>query len=204
MKFEALKKHLPAVMGSIAVVWLILYLTVYDKSYYHIDTVREPMIRFLFMESMLLGAWFRQNDDRFRNHFKVWYPIAAVFMLSVYFSGKIIFSQRPELSEYQILNQLTLFVLLAFLFMTFSGLDGKLEKMPKGIIKAIDFLASMTLEIYVVQYVLISLIRPVGHFPLNWIVLTGAIVLSAFALHKVCEFIYGGLSKLCERIGKDH
>jgi hypothetical protein len=46
----------------------------------------------------------------------------------------------------------------------------------------------MTLEIYVVQYVLIDLIRGWGlFFPLNWIVLTVIIVVSAFILHKVCN-----------------
>lgn len=53
-------------MLAVGVGYLLVYTFAYDKSYYHIDTVREPMIRFLFFESMLLGAWFRQKDDFFR------------------------------------------------------------------------------------------------------------------------------------------
>lgn len=48
------------------VLQMVLYLTVYDISYYHIDKVREPMIEFLFFQSMLLGLHFRwrcNNED---------------------------------------------------------------------------------------------------------------------------------------------
>lgn len=34
------------------VIQLVLYLMLYDKSYYHIDIVREPMIEFLFFQSI--------------------------------------------------------------------------------------------------------------------------------------------------------
>ena len=38
---------------------VIIYCTLYDTSYYHIDVVREPMIEFLFFQAMLLGLYFR-------------------------------------------------------------------------------------------------------------------------------------------------
>ena len=41
------------------VLQLALYLTIYDTTYYHIDKVREPMIEFLFFQSMLLGLHYR-------------------------------------------------------------------------------------------------------------------------------------------------
>lgn len=42
-------------------VQLLVYFMVYDSSYYHIDTVREPMIEFLFFQSMVLGLFFREE-----------------------------------------------------------------------------------------------------------------------------------------------
>lgn len=200
MKFDVLKKHLPIVAGGVAIIWLILYFTVYDRSYYHIDTVREPMIRFLFMESMLLGAWFRQNDARFRDKFKAWYPIAVLGMFLLYFASKLLFSRRQSFSEFQILNQFSLFALLFLLFMTFSGLDSKLEKLPIWLKRAISFIASVTLEIYLVQYVLINILRPVGHFPVNWFLITAAILAAAVLLHKVCGFIYTLIDKGIEKV----
>lgn len=206
IKIRFLRERILSVMGTIAIVWLLLYFTVYDKSYYHIDTVREPMIRFLFMECMLLGAWFRQNDEKVRNKFKVWHPIATVIVFCVYFESKILFSHRESLASFQILNQLSIFALLILIFLTFAGLDSKLENLPVWIKKVISFVSGITLEIYVVQYVLIELIRSVGIFPLNWILLTASILGSAFILHKLTEGFYHGIEYISSKSwggGKD-
>lgn len=40
----------------------------------------------------------------------------------------------------------------------------------------------------------------IGHFPINWIVLTSAILAVAFVLHKVCELIYVGVDTLAKKI----
>lgn len=48
--------------------------------------------------------------------------------------------------------------------------------------------ARLTLEIYLVQYVLIDVIRNMDlFFPVNWIVLTALIAVSAFILHTVVD-----------------
>ena len=200
MKIEWLRKRLIPLMIGVGGVFLIVYFTMYDSSYYHIDAVREPMIRFLFMESMLLGAWFRQHDKKLRNNFRAIYPVAAIVALGVYFASKVLFSKKSGLSPFQFLNQIAIFVLLFFMLRTFCGLDGKLESMPKGIKKIIQFLSDMTLEIYVVQYVIIDTIRSLGlFFPLNWIVLTACIFLAAVVLHKVCGWLYAGVDKAITR-----
>lgn len=203
MKTEWLRQRLIPIMAVVAVAWIAVYFMFYDKSYYHIDTVREPMIRFLFMESMLLGAWFRQNDKKLRNAFKAGYLIGAGAAFGLYLVSKLLFSRRDSLAPFQFLNQIAVFVLLYFLFRTFCGLDGKLEKMPTWIKKAVTFLSDMTLEIYVVQYVIIRVVRDFGlFFPMNWIVLTAGILLSSWILHKVCGVIYGTADKLMMR-GKE-
>ena len=113
----------------------------------------------------------------------------------MYFASKILFSNKEELSFLQILNQIAIFLLLLLLFFIFAGIDRKLESLPKWIKKTIEFVSSITLEIYVVQYVLIDLIRPAGHFPLNWIILTISILISAFVLRKICELFYSTIEK---------
>ena len=200
VSINILKRNLPNIMLAIAGVYILIYLTVYDKSYYHIDTVREPMIRFLFMESMLLGACFKQNDEKFRNSFKLWYPLATFMAFILYFVTKLFFSNKPYLSGYQIFNQVAIFILLFFIFLTFAGLDYKLEKMPSFLKKAIQFLSSITLEIYLVQYVLIRVMRPIGRFPLNWIVITSSILLTAFILHKSCDLVYKEIEVVKKKI----
>ena len=201
MRIHFLKEHILSVMGIIALAWLLLYFTVYDKTYYHIDTVREPMIRFLFMECMLLGAWFRYNDKKIRNRFKAWHLIATAIAFCVYFASKLLFSYWESLASFQILNQIAIFALLILVFLTFAGLDSKLENLPVWLKKAISFVSGITLEIYVVQYVLIGLMRPVGIFPLNWILLTASILGSAFILYKITEGFYHGIEHIALKSG---
>ena len=203
MKIDWLKKRIGWIMACVAVVWFAVYIFFYDKSYYHIDSVYEPMIRFLFMESMLMGAWFRINDIKLRNRFNIFYPIVAVLLFAIYFICKTLFSNNQNLSQFQLVNQVAVFALLFFVFRSFCGIDDKLEKLPQWIKKTIKFLSSITLEIYVVQYVLIDFVKSLGiPFPANWFLLTAGIVGTAYVLHLICKGLYLSTDKLMERITK--
>ena len=188
MKVEILRRNILLIMMFIMILWLGIYFILYDKSYYHIDTVREPMIRFLFMESLLLGAWFRQNDSSLRNHFKIWYIYISIFCFILYFISKLLFAQRSYLANCQFINQIIIFILLFFIFRMFVSIDNYLEKLPNIFCISINFISMLTLEIYVVQYVMISIFRNFGmKFPINWFALTSSIIVSAFLLHKLCN-----------------
>lgn len=190
MKVPFLLKRLVWVMIGIGIAWLIVYFTIYDRSYYH-NTVREPMTRFLFMECMLLGAWFRQNDQRLRNRFHIVFLVLLILAAIGYFTSTLLFSKRANLAPLQFINQIALFVLLFFLFRFFCGIDARLEKMPRFVKSIVTFLSEMTLEIYVVQYAIIVKVNELNlAFPLNWFILTASILLTAFILHKTCEYIY--------------
>lgn len=195
IKIEKLKRILPWIIVGLAAVYFLIYTFIYDKSYYHIDTVREPMIRFLFIEAMLLGAWFRQNNRRYRDKKCIVPFTATILLFGVYIISKIAFSKVNSLSNFQIFNQIAIFVLLYFVFRLFASLDSKLEKLPRTLIRIVTFLAEITLEIYLVQYVLIDLVRPHSIFPVNWILLTSFIIISAFVLHVVCRPIINQLYK---------
>lgn len=201
IKFDVLKKNIPWIMVGVGLIFVIVYIVFYDKSYYHIDTVREPMIRFLFFESMLLGAYFRQNNEKHRNKFAWWIPVFAFIAFVLYFASKLLFSRKESLASLQIINQIILFVLLYLVFRLFSSIDGKLEKLPGWIKAVITFISEITLEIYVVQYVLIDAIRPLMGFPLNWVVLTASILASATVLHYVCKGILWLFDILVNSIG---
>lgn len=184
------RNNLPKVMLILAVVMMVVYVCFYDKSYYHIDAVREPFIRFLFMECMLLGAYFKQKDCKFRNKFSCKWVIFFVVAFVGYFATKMLFVKYDRFAFGQIINQLIIFALLYCFFRLFAGMDEKLEKLPQWIKKVISFIAKLTLEIYIVQYVAIDMLRPVFGFPINWFVITGAIVVSAFVVHYLCTGVY--------------
>ena len=197
-RYDFFKNRIPLIAGVVGVVYLVVYVFFYDKSYYHIDTVREWMIRFLFFESMLLGGYFRHNDDKFRNKFHWALPIITGTLFVVYFASKLLFSKYVKLAPLQIINQFIIFALLFFVFWLFASLDKKLEKLPKPIKVCFEYLSKITLEIYIVQYVLISVLKPYFTFPINWVVITASILLAATALHYVCKLIYWGVDKLID------
>lgn len=200
IKIPQLRKRIPLIMLGIFVVYLVVYIFIYDKSYYHIDTVREPMIRFLFMESMLLGAWFRQNDAKIRNQLKWYLPVILVVTVIMYFASKLLFARVEAISALQIINQVLIFVLLYFILRMFAGLDEKLNRFPKIIKNILGYLAQITLEIYVVQYVIIEQLRSVFGFPLNWFLLTVTILLAATILHYITVGIYKISELVVEKI----
>lgn len=189
------RKNYAATCVGLFLVQMIVYLTVYDTSYYHIDKVRQPMIEFLFFQSMLLGLFFRQECEEGLGQKSSWEGqefvlwIVLIIVLGAYFASKMVFVKRPSLSEMQILNQVILFVALFCLFRRTYTLEENLKSLSNTKLwKTVEFLSDHTLEIYCVQYVLIDSVRCWNLvFPLNWLVLTSFILLAAASLRCVSQ-----------------
>ena len=177
-----------------AVLWAIAYFavfyTVYDRSYCHIDATSEPMIRFLFFEAMLMGLYFRINAQRFTVPAKKSSWCAAVVLLAAYFIIKVFCGRGTIPAGFQWLSQISLLMLLAVLFRCVMGQEQIFRRMTGFVPKAMGFIAAMTLEIYVVQYAPILYLN-IGVFPINFMIVTSAIVVMAWLLHKVCGLLTG-------------
>lgn len=202
MKFNFIKLNLLWTMVVIGILFLLTYVFLYDKSYYHIDTVREPIIRFLFFESMLLGAYFRVNDDKYRNKYKKIYPFVAVILFIVYCISKYAFSHINSISNFQIVNQILLFILLFYLFKLFAGLDNKLENLNNKAKNFIGLLAKLTLEIYLVQIVILFYLQKINHFPINWIISVLSIFIGAYILNKLSSYVQLFFEKIIIKVKK--
>ena len=98
-------------------------------------------------------------------------------------------------SNLQFLNQVILLLLLLCLFRGFVGLEEKLHRMPEKLHSAMVFVAGFAFEIYLVQYVLIPRLN-IGPFPVNFLLVSGTIFLSALALHKLHDWIMAGVGRL--------
>ncbi len=178
---------------TLFLIQLLLYITAYDISYYHIDKVREPMIEFLFFQAMLLGVHYRWKAiDREKDGFAKLSGIEIVicFVLFIlYFGSKIVFQTFPSFSQYQLLNQLILFSLLYSLLGIFMKFECKLKGLESSPFwTCVKFLADRTLEIYLVQYVILDYCK-IGAFPINWIILTFTILAAACILHWVSQVV---------------
>lgn len=191
MRIQKLKNNLLPVMFFIAAVFAVVYIFVFDRSYYHIDDINYPMVRFMFLESMLLGAWFRQNDEKIRNNGKgaIKFFVLSALMCVVFFASKLIFSRISQASDFQFINQLVLMFFLYCVFRFFAAMDSKFHKFPTPIVKIVKFISNLTLEIYLVQHMLIEYLDLPNRFsfPINFIVLTSAIIALAFVLHLVTK-----------------
>lgn len=203
VKTDKLRNNIPLIMLGIALVYTFIYILFYDKSYYHIDKVREPMIRFLFFEAMMLGAYFRINVETYRNKIKItdWIMLVGSFVL--YFASKLVFTNAEVLSGLQIVNQIILILLLYYTLKCFCGIDSVLEKLPKGIKRILEYLAEITLEIYVVQYAIIPLLAKTAPFPINWVLITGTILIVASLLRFAVRFVDGKTDKLLKKRGQE-
>lgn len=189
MKIKPLRTHLSAVIWVISGLTLIYYVFFFDKSYYHVEEVRGLIYRTVLFLGMLLGAWLRQNDGALRNKLCKWHLLIVPVLFGVYLILGFVFTKKPQLCHLQIINSVITVVLVYFILRLFAGLDSFFEKLPLALRRCIDFLAMLTLEIYLVQGELIERIRLLFGFPLNWVALTVSILLAAFVLHLLSEGI---------------
>ncbi len=175
--------------GGLLVLQLMVYLLLYDRSYYHIDVVREPMIEFLFFQAMLMGLHFRWLCQRSQpgnsvigGGITIYGAIVTFVLAGAYFASKMLLVKLPALAEFQIANQWILLSLLYVLFRLFMRTEDWMRRMKDTKVwRVVQYLADRTLEIYLVQYVILGCMK-LGPFPLNWLLLTGSILLAATAL----------------------
>ena len=176
-------RRLNGVAGLTLVCYGVILAFFYDLNHYHIDLVAEPMIRFLFWMAMLIGLHFRINAETYLR------PSGkACWLLPVLFAGylgtKLAASNGLLPLALQWAPQIVLLILLWVVFRCVMGLEERLNALPGTLKKRIHGLAGITLEIYLVQYWPILYLNK-GPFPLNFLVVSGAILSSAWLLHIV-------------------
>lgn len=188
-------------MVAVFLIYILYYIFVFDRSYYHIDSVEEHTVRFLFLESMLLGALFRKKlDTKSYNYSSIKLTIVSIstiVFLVLYFCSKLVFSKVNLVSNLQILNQIVLFALLFCIFYLFCLFEKSKKLLSEtGIIgKIIKLLSKLTLEIYITQYIVFYLIPDIV-FPINFFVVTTLIIIIAFVSNFAGVFLTKKLNSL--------
>ncbi len=167
--------------------WIITYIFFIDKSAYTIDNVEKPFIIFLYFTSMIMGALFRKHYSKFTK-FKVLNVVFLGLSLIVYFASKIAFSKWAIISSLQILNQVAILVALYFIFAVLMGLENKLEKLPIKVNNIVKYVGGLTLQIYLVQFVIIRKFSSLV-FPLNLAIVVLLIFIFASLVYSAEYFI---------------
>lgn len=194
------EKRLKYVVVATAVLFFTLFYTVYDRSYYHIDNVNDHMIWHLYFISMLIGAYFRMNSEKYlgKSTALSWLGIAGSGVL--YIATKLGCSRGIIPPVVQWVNQLTLLVLLLFIFRSFIGLEETIKKLPSSIMTPIRFIADMAFEIYLAQAVIIPTYNTGKEtFPYNFLVVMSITFLCAYGVHIVTDMIVQLLDTLMRK-----
>lgn len=170
--------------------FLILYCLGFDKSYYHIDDVNEKWVRFMFTESMLLGALFREKYDVIKQKITRLNVISFLGLTVLYFLGKKSFSYFKALSAAQCLLPMVLVLYVSSIAVLFIKLEkrGFFKSLNKKVSAIVEFIAGITLEIYLGQEIILWRLTDFV-FPVNFILVTVCIVLYAWVIHKCSGFI---------------
>ena len=188
LKIDFFHNHIPQTMLVVGVCWLLLYIFLVDKST-RIDTADYYLTKFLFFEAMLYGAYIRLNTEKYKNKNKWWKWCLFILGSSLYLGSKMIID-KFNLMNLQFIIILFVFFITIFLFLSLIGIEKHIPKL--GFIYSLSkFLAPLTLEIYIVQHYIISIVNNVKTlvFPLNFIIVITNIVISAFLLNKIIFYL---------------
>ena len=176
------------VMVCLTVLYVAIYLLLYDKSYYHIDVVEEGMVRFLFLASMLLGVYFRKYSVNEKKGFLQYIQVFGLFLM--YLVSKVAFSKINDISIFQIFNVVLLYALLQTIFKVAKANEDVIMNAGKRIKSFSNFIGSMTLEIYLTQYIIYYICGDRINFPGNLIVVTTGIVILSCLVHYLDKLLF--------------
>lgn len=182
---------------AIFIAYILVYIFAFDKSYYHIDDVTENWCRFMFSASMLLGAHARKNYERISSKIKLHNVLIFVIFTVLYFVVKLSLRNIPEMSVWQFVLPIIVCIYIANVSLIFIKLEksGALAKLKKYFGKAINFVAAISFEIYLIQNPLITFFSKMI-FPLRLLLVVASILVYAFLVHKVASAVQKCLLKL--------
>ena len=91
-------------MIFIFVFFLGIYIIMFDKSIYHIDSVSEKWVWFMFSESILMGLLLREKYEKISKDIHCYDLIKVLLLFGAYFVGKKTFSNIQICAPLQILQ----------------------------------------------------------------------------------------------------
>lgn len=183
------KKTFLLICAGWALFWLLTYIFILDKSTYEMNNTWNPMIAFPYFACMLFGAYLHKfGIKRRRGAQVVVCGAGSIVFLALYFVATKMVRGDVNLYPVQIIVQITLLIGIAlFVYMAYF-LENWFKKWPVWLLTAINYVATLTLEIYVIQKPIIKVLAGIV-FPINWLLITAAIIVSAVILRIIINAI---------------
>lgn len=184
-------------LGCLLVVFLFLYFTVYDRSYYHIDDVLETWVRFQFFASMLVGILLREQYEKIGDDLRFYHVTRVIGLMIAYFVVKIVIGRKGLFAQYQCILPILQVLLVADMGILAIKLEKQhfFQRMPDWLNRGAAFLSGITLEIYLGQLLIFYWFQDLP-FPVDFVLVTTLIVAYAWVVHKCASWISAKASKL--------
>lgn len=184
-------------LGGLAFAFLVLYVTVFDRSYFHIDDIAEDWVRFQFFASMLVGILLRERYEKIEDKLTVWHSVRVLGLFVGYFLLKLLIGRMGHWAEYQGLIPVVQVLLVADMGILAIKLEKQhfFQRMPDWLNRGAAFLSGITLEIYLGQLLIFYWFQDLP-FPVDFVLVTTLIVAYAWVVHKCASWISAKASKL--------
>ena len=183
------------------IAWSLFYLVYYffflDKKVYAMNDVNNPAILFLYFGAILVGISLARKKAFFS--WNLGLIVVCVFICAgLYFGSTVYIRSNSKLYLFQIMVPLSLLALCTMIIVLLLRLEEKMRKIPVPFNRALAFVANATLEIYVVQLIIIDRFHHIS-FPLNWILITALILVTASVLKIVISYAQSIVSQVLEK-----
>lgn len=170
------------------------YIFAFDHSVFFVEKIFVFRLLYGFI-AMLIGALLKHNKEKFKQiHGKKGFMLIGISCLSLvgFLVIKLCISSGNIIAlRFQFLTQVLSMIFAASLFVGISAFDTNLGYLMKDTIigKVVKIIGLSTLEVYLVQFVIISKIKPLI-FPVNFVLIIVSVTFAALILHIVSDSIY--------------
>ncbi len=171
--------------------WLLVYMLYYllftDKSVYFMNDTGNFSILFLYFGSMILGIAVKKGAFRITSN-KVLSIILTLVFAVLYYLADTKIRSNPKYFIFQILIPLSLLLFSTTFSSTVLLFENAIRKIPSWLMTFFRLVAFLTLEIYVVQKIIIPVFEKI-FFPLNWFVIVAFILFAAILLKIAVHYL---------------
>ena len=189
-------------LAAIFACYMLAYLFIVDKSEYWMNAVTHPITLFLYFTAMVSGVTLKRLGFLKKANNKWFWVLLCVLVAVVYAILLTYVRNHTWTYDYQIVVNIVLLFAAVLIFKAIFQFEDGFKKIlyPNGNTnswqsKCVWRLSELTLDIYVVQRVIIDHLQDIV-FPLNMLLIIPAIIAAALVVNYISGLISDNLSKL--------
>ena len=171
--------------GTIGIIYTISYVLCVDKSYVSIE--RDSLFKWIYYFAVMMLGFYCKKKKRSNAQNKVSLLIVCSAMFVIFYGLQFVIKRCTVLLPFQFIIHVEEVVFIYYITYLFENLESFFIKIKHktAISKIADSLAKITLEIYLVQMVVIDLCAEHLAFPLSFVVAVVGIYVYAIIVNSI-------------------